>query len=135
MLTRMRRACYPWYYSMRRSLLCLLRPRRPLSTSTTPSPTVFHAPVVRSLTPLRIEVEEGKTYFWCACGRSQKEPWCDGSHKVTSIRPVKWVAPKSGIASICACRATRRPGRVLCDGAHATVAAPTDADTPCPATQ
>ena len=80
--------------------------------------------MVRALTPLRLEVTEGKTYFWCACGRTQTEPWCDGSHKATTIRPVKWVAPKSGTASVCACRATRRPGRVLCDGSHAAVPLP-----------
>ena len=92
------------------------------------SAPLFHDPVVRSLTPLRLEVTEGATYFWCACGRTQTEPWCDGSHKVTTIRPVKWVAPKSGTASVCACRATRRPGRVLCDGSHAAVPLPPGAE-------
>ena len=85
---------------------------------------LHHDPIVRALTPLRLEVVEGKTYFWCACGRTTTEPWCDGSHKATTIRPVKWVAPKSGTASICVCRATRRPGRVLCDGSHAAVPLP-----------
>lgn len=98
------------------------------SSSGSPPAPLFHDPVVRSLTPLRLEVTEGATYFWCACGRTQTEPWCDGSHKVTTIRPVKWVAPKSGTASVCACRATRRPGRVLCDGSHAAVPLPPGAE-------
>ena len=96
------------------------------SSTASSAPPLFHDPVVRALAPLRVEVEEGRTYFWCACGRTKSEPWCDGSHKATTIRPVKWVAPKSGIAGVCACRATRRPGRVLCDGAHAAVAAPSE---------
>jgi CDGSH-type Zn-finger protein len=99
-------------------------------SSTASAPPLHNDPVVRAVTPLRLEVEEGKTYFWCACGRTQTEPWCDGSHKITTIRPVKWVAPKSGTASICACRATRRPGRVLCDGSHAAVPLPPGTKAP-----
>ena len=84
-----------------------------------PADSLATAPQVVALEPKRVEVEEGKAYFWCACGFTKNEPWCDGSHKAAStIRPVKWVAPKSGIANICACRHTKRPGRVLCDGGH-----------------
>ena len=46
-------------------------------------------PVIFQKSPMPIEVEEGKTYFWCACGKSAKQPFCDGSHKDTGIAPVK----------------------------------------------
>ncbi len=96
--------------------------RRALSASAAPPPQLpilSNVPRVAALAPARVAVEEGKTYFWCACGHTKSEPWCDGQHKhLSTIRPVKWVAPKSGMASICACRHTKREGRVLCDGGH-----------------
>jgi CDGSH-type Zn-finger protein len=49
-------------------------------------------PVIFQKSPMPIEVEEGKTYFWCACGKSAKQPFCDGSHKDTGIAPVKITA-------------------------------------------
>ena len=49
-------------------------------------------PVIFQKSPMPIEVEEGKTYFWCACGKSTKQPFCDGSHKDTGIVPVKITA-------------------------------------------
>jgi CDGSH-type Zn-finger protein len=66
--------------------------------------------------PLAIEVEAGKSYWWCACGRSQKQPFCDGSHKVTEFRPVEWKAEKTEQAWFCACK--RTGNRPLCDGSH-----------------
>lgn len=45
--------------------------------------------------PMPVEVEEGKNYFWCACGKSAKQPFCDGSHKDTGISPVKYTAEAS----------------------------------------
>lgn len=92
-----------------------------------PLPVLSNVPKVVSLSPARVEVIEGKQYYWCACGHTKTEPWCDGQHKTLStIRPVKWVAPKSGIASICACRYSKREGRVLCDGSHSIVASEKD---------
>ena len=92
---------------------------RALSTDGAAAAPLTNVPRAVSLEPKRVPVEEGKTYYWCACGYTRNEPWCDGSHKTLStIRSVKWVAPKSGMASICACRQTKREGRVLCDGGH-----------------
>jgi CDGSH-type Zn-finger protein len=82
------------------------------------SALLHDAPVVVTLAPVRVAVVEGTVYRWCACGRSSKQPWCDGqAHKATTIRPVVWTAPKSGQASLCGCRHSAR--RPLCDGAHA----------------
>ena len=63
-----------------------------------------------------VEVEAGKTYYWCACGRSAKQPFCDGSHKGGSFTPMKFEAETSGIVSFCGCKATGKAPR--CDGNH-----------------
>ncbi len=66
--------------------------------------------------PIPVEVVEGKTYFWCACGRSKNQPFCDGSHKGTDFEPVKWTAEKSGRKFFCACKQTDTAP--FCDGSH-----------------
>ena len=73
-------------------------------------------PVVAKKGPFVVEVEEGKSYFWCACGLSKKQPFCDGSHKDTGIAPVKWTAEASGKKGFCGCKATA--GQPMCDGSH-----------------
>jgi len=67
-------------------------------------------------TPFAIEVEEGQSYFWCACGKSAKQPFCDGSHKGTSLSPVKYEATESKRIFFCGCKATSN--QPLCDGSH-----------------
>ena len=52
--------------------------------------------------PYPVDVEAGKTYYWCACGQSKKQPFCDGSHKTTDIVPVAWTAEKAGKSFFCA---------------------------------
>ena len=66
--------------------------------------------------PFRIQVVEGKIYFWCVCGRSQKQPFCDGSHKGTGLEPLRYVADKSGAVYFCGCKHTQSPP--FCDGTH-----------------
>ena len=73
-------------------------------------------PVVAKKGPYVVEVKEGKPYFWCACGLSKNQPFCDGSHKDTGMVPVKWVADASGKKGFCGCKATK--GQPLCDGSH-----------------
>lgn len=74
------------------------------------------APQIAQKAPFPIEVEEGKTYFWCACGRSQRQPFCDGSHKVTDITPVKYTAEASRKLFFCGCKHSSKAP--LCDGTH-----------------
>ena len=62
------------------------------------------------------EVEAGKSYFWCACGRSATQPFCDGAHKGTGIAPVKYTATASKAVYFCTCKATKKAP--LCDGSH-----------------
>ncbi|MGB5868564.1 MAG: CDGSH iron-sulfur domain-containing protein [Albidovulum sp.] len=73
-------------------------------------------PHIAQKTPYAVEVEAGKSYFWCACGKSQKQPFCDGSHKGTDFAPVKFEAPESKKIFFCGCK--RTAGQPLCDGSH-----------------
>jgi len=66
--------------------------------------------------PYAVEVEAGKRYFWCACGRSQKQPFCDGSHKGTTFTPVKYTATDAKKVLFCGCKTTK--SQPLCDGSH-----------------
>lgn len=72
--------------------------------------------VVAARLPMPIEVEAGKTYWWCSCGLSKSQPFCDGSHKPTSFMPVKFEAQISEKLWFCACKQTGKAP--LCDGTH-----------------
>ena len=67
-------------------------------------------------TPFAIEVESGKSYFWCSCGLSQNQPFCDGSHKGTEFMPVRYQATESKKVFFCGCKVTGK--QPLCDGSH-----------------
>lgn len=73
-------------------------------------------PVRASDTPYAVDVEEGKAYFWCACGKSQKQPFCDGAHQGTEFTPLKYEASKSTKVFFCGCKVTGKAP--LCDGSH-----------------
>lgn len=73
-------------------------------------------PEIPQKTPYGVEVEAGKNYFWCACGKSAKQPFCDGSHKDTGFDPVKFEATESKKVFFCGCKHTA--GQPLCDGSH-----------------
>ena len=66
--------------------------------------------------PIPVEVEEGRNYFWCTCGQSSNQPFCDGSHAGTGFAPLRWTAPESRRVFFCTCKATS--GQPLCDGSH-----------------
>jgi CDGSH-type Zn-finger protein len=73
-------------------------------------------PVIASRTPYAVDVETGKTYWWCTCGKSARQPFCDGSHKGSSFAPMKYDADKTGTVWFCGCKHTAKAP--LCDGAH-----------------
>ncbi len=75
--------------------------------------------VVAQKGPYAVEVEAGKSYSWCRCGRSQNQPFCDGSHKVTNFSPVKFTAERSQTIHFCGCKRTGNQPR--CDGTHNTL--------------
>ena len=60
---------------------------------------------------------EGKTYAWCACGESTNQPWCNGSHKNTGVKPQVFKAAESKTSAMCMCKQTKNPP--YCDGSHA----------------
>ena len=74
-------------------------------------------PVIAQKAPYPIEVEAGKTYFWCACGQSSNQPFCDGSHKDTGFEPLPYKAEESKKVFFCGCKKTA--GTPMCDGTHA----------------
>ncbi|MEI8296518.1 MAG: CDGSH iron-sulfur domain-containing protein [Pseudomonadota bacterium] len=73
-------------------------------------------PVVAVTGPIVVDVEAGKNYWWCSCGKSAKQPFCDGAHKGSAFSPVKYTAPETGKAWFCTCK--RSAKGVLCDGSH-----------------
>ena len=72
--------------------------------------------VIAQKGPFPVEVEAGKTYWWCACGRSKKQPFCDGAHKVTAITPVSYTADKATRLFFCGCKHSAK--QPFCDGTH-----------------
>ncbi|HEX6441175.1 MAG TPA: CDGSH iron-sulfur domain-containing protein [Stellaceae bacterium] len=77
------------------------------------------APIPAQKAPYNFTVEEGKRYFWCACGRSNNQPFCDGSHAGTTLSPVPYIAPKTEELWFCGCKATG--DKPFCDGTHNTL--------------
>jgi len=73
-------------------------------------------PVRASNTPFAVDVTAGQDYWWCACGRSANQPFCDGSHKTTSMTPMKYTATETGKVFFCGCKASAN--KPLCDGTH-----------------
>lgn len=73
-------------------------------------------PIVAQKAPFATKVEAGKSYFWCACGRSKKQPFCDGSHSGTGITPIAYKATDSREVFFCGCKSTKK--QPLCDGSH-----------------
>lgn len=73
-------------------------------------------PNIAQRAPFPVEVEAGRRYFWCACGRSQDQPFCDGSHEGSEFMPVRYEAEEDTTLFFCGCKHTG--GAPLCDGTH-----------------
>ena len=81
-----------------------------------------HLPHVPKQGSYKIEMEQGKTYFWCTCGLSKGQPWCDGSHVTTDYKPYKFVwEEESRRQSICGCKLNRDDRGPKCDRSHRLV--------------
>jgi len=72
--------------------------------------------VIAQKAPYAVEVKAGETVHWCACGRSQSQPFCDGSHQGTGVEPVAFTPEKSGTVYLCGCK--RSADKPFCDGTH-----------------
>ena len=73
-------------------------------------------PIIAQKAPYEVDVESGKEYWWCACGASKKQPFCDGSHKGTGMTPMQYMAAASQKVWFCGCK--RTAGKPTCDGTH-----------------
>lgn len=73
-------------------------------------------PEIAAKSPFAVEVEKGKEYYWCACGRSKSQPFCDGSHDGTDFAPTKYVAEENQTVYFCGCKHSKNG--VMCDGSH-----------------
>ena len=65
---------------------------------------------------IAVEVEKDKSYFWCLCGKSSKQPFCDGSHKGSEFKPVLFKADETKKMFFCTCKQTSN--QPFCDGSH-----------------
>lgn len=74
------------------------------------------SPIVAQSEPYGVELEAGRNYAWCACGRSANQPWCDGSHRDTEFSPIVWKAEKTEAVFLCGCKSTS--DSPYCDGTH-----------------
>jgi CDGSH-type Zn-finger protein len=73
--------------------------------------------VVAQVGPYQVELEAGKPYLWCRCGRSSRQPFCDSAgHKGTSFLPLRFVSESTGTFNLCGCKST--DDQPFCDGAH-----------------
>ena len=75
-----------------------------------------NAPIIADKSPVSVKLEGSQTYFWCRCGHSKTQPFCDGSHVGTDITPLKFTPEEDGSAALCRCKATANAP--FCDGAH-----------------
>ncbi len=76
----------------------------------------MNKPVVAGKTPQMVDIENGKTYAWCACGLSVNQPWCNGAHKKSDFSPNVFKCEESKKAAMCMCKLTKNPP--YCDGSH-----------------
>ncbi|MEM8749976.1 MAG: CDGSH iron-sulfur domain-containing protein [Pseudomonadota bacterium] len=67
--------------------------------------------------PIEVKLEAGKTYFWCSCGLSKNQPFCDKSHNKDLFVPMAFTPPESGKYFLCACKQTTN--EPYCDSSHA----------------
>jgi CDGSH-type Zn-finger protein len=72
--------------------------------------------VIARKEPISVTLEKGRKYAWCACGRSENQPFCDGAHSATDLKPVVFTAEADEEVYLCCCKQTK--DRPFCDGTH-----------------
>jgi CDGSH-type Zn-finger protein len=76
-------------------------------------------PKIAQKAPYVVELEAGKDYYWCACGQSKNQPFCDGSHRSTEFVPLSFKVDATGPKYLCGCKKSNNPP--FCDGTHRTL--------------
>lgn len=71
---------------------------------------------IASTSPFAVDVESGKDYYWCSCGQSKAQPFCDGSHQGTKFTPTKYTADDNKTVYFCGCKQSANGS--FCDGSH-----------------
>ena len=75
-------------------------------------------PTVAQKSPYAVELAPGD-YWWCACGMSKRQPFCDGAHKGSGIEPVKFSVKEAQRVWLCGCK--HSAGKPFCDGSHSNL--------------
>lgn len=75
-------------------------------------------PLIADKRPAVVKLKAGK-YYWCSCGRSKSQPFCDGAHKGTQFQPKEFVLEAEKNVALCLCKHTKNPP--FCDGAHSSL--------------
>ena len=75
-------------------------------------------PTIFDTKPVVMELEPGD-YWWCSCGNSANQPFCDGAHKGTEFTPVKFTIEEKKTVALCLCKKT--DGQAFCDGTHSSL--------------
>jgi CDGSH-type Zn-finger protein len=76
-------------------------------------------PTIAGRKPEIKKLQLGKSYYWCQCGRSEGQPFCDGSHAGTNFSPLKFTCEREKPIALCTCKQTKTPP--YCDGTHSTL--------------
>ncbi len=71
---------------------------------------------IAGYSPVAVDVKVGQEYYWCACGRSSNQPFCDGGHEGTTFLPMLFITEKDETKYFCTCKQTNTPP--FCDGTH-----------------
>jgi len=94
---------------------CLMGPPDGFMTTLAKNPLLME-PRIAKRGPYVVEAQSGKTYYWCACGDSKSQPFCDGSHQGTEFNPTAYTPAATSKAYFCGCKHTTK--KPLCDGSH-----------------